>query len=89
MLDFEVNNNTKFLLIVVSIFILLTLSVLNINNYSALNKVLGIETVENASDKFWNDFLSKTPDYVPGWVEIGRLDKATAINPNFQTSFNN
>jgi len=89
MQDFEVNNNTKFILIVVSLFILLTLSVVNINDYSLSNNVLGIETVEDVSGKFWDDFLSKNPDYVPGWVEIGRLDKATAINPNFQTSLNN
>jgi hypothetical protein len=89
MQDFKVNKSTEFLFIVVSVFVLLALSLVNIKNYSATSKVLGIETEENITEKFWVDFLSKNPNYVQGWVEIGRLDKATAINPNFQTSLNN
>lgn len=63
---------------------LLLLSALNIENYLTPKKVLGIETeTGNKQVKFWEDFLSKNPNYIPGWTELGRLDKVKQIDPNF------
>lgn len=64
------------------------LSLVNIKNYLAATtvpeKVLGAEIDNNVTINFWNDFLSKNPEYVPGWLEIGRTDKAYSIDPNYQ-----
>jgi hypothetical protein len=61
---------------------------INIKNYlspKALpERVLGAETRLDATEEFWNNFLSKNPNYVPGWIEIGRADKAYKLDPNFQ-----
>ena len=70
---------------VVFLFILLLASV-NIDTYlkpiDADVKVLGAET-QNKEGAFWQDFLSKHPDYIPGWIEVGRIDKANEIDPNY------
>lgn len=64
------------------------LSLININNYlstvAAPEKVLGAEINTDVAINFWNDFLTKYPDYIPGWLEIGRIDKAYSIDPNYQ-----
>lgn len=92
----NINSDTKFILFAVCVFVLLTLSFVNIKNYTSqntlanTNKVLAAETQDvldnKTADKFWFEFLSKNPNYVPGWVEIERLDKAYEIDPNYQTS---
>ena len=84
MWDFKVNKNTKLLLILFGAFILLTLSLVNIKNITSTKEVLGIETQENINREFWDNFLNENPDYIPGWLEIGRQDQAFAIDPNFR-----
>ena len=66
------------------LFILL-LALINILNYLTPKKivVLAAET-ENKEGVFWQDFLTKNPDYIPGWIEIGRVDKVKQIDPNFE-----
>lgn len=46
------------------------------------SKVLG-ETTQISSYDFWINFLSKNPRYIPGWIEIGRVDKVNKIDPNY------
>jgi hypothetical protein len=80
------NKTSKELFIyVVILFILLLVSV-NIDTYlkpvDMDVKVLGAET-QNKEDVFWKDFLSRHPDYIPGWIEIERIDKANEIDPNY------
>lgn len=71
-----------FTLVAIS-FILLLASV-NITTYLEPKKVLGVSVVEAHSDEaFWQDFLSKNPSYLPGWVAIGRMDKVKEIDPNY------
>ena len=67
---------------VAALFVLL-LTVVNIDNYKAPQKVLAVETQINSDDKFWEDFLTKNPDYIPGWLEEGRIDKVNEIDPNY------
>ncbi len=71
------------LLIYVLIVFLLFLSSINIENYLSPKKVLGAETKDTGEEDFWNDFMSKHPTYVPGWVELGRYEKVEEIDPNF------
>lgn len=96
---FHINSDAKFILFAVCIFILLTLSFVNIKNYTSQdasvnkNRVLAAET-QNFSDneianRFWFEFLGKNPNYVPGWIEIGRIEKAYEIDPNYQVDINN
>ena len=76
----------------VSSVLLLLFSTLNINNYLEITRnknVLGSETQINSQTisleerNFWQEFLEKNPDYIPGWIEIGRLDKVREIDPNY------
>ena len=67
------------------VLIIIFLTSINIRNYFKPNKVavLGIETV-NSEFIFWQEFLTEHPNYVPGWIEIGRGDKGYKIDPNFE-----
>jgi len=80
----KVNKIAKELFIYVFFLFILLLVSININNYLAptQTKVLGTET-ENKEEVFWQSFLTRNPDYVPGWIEIGRTDKANEIDPNY------
>ena len=64
------------------------LSLVNIKNFLSTDtvpeKVLGAEIDTDITANFWNDFLTKNPEYIPGWLEIGRTDKAYSIDPNYQ-----
>jgi hypothetical protein len=83
----KVNKAAFELLIIVSSLFLLLLAAINIDNYYAPKKVLGVETKVNSDEKFWQDFLIKNPNYVQGWIEIGKVDRAKQIDPNhFQNS---
>lgn len=82
----DLNSSLFFLLSYIAVIAVLLLTSFNLANYLAPKRVLGIETdkEEGLKEKdFWNNFLSKNPEYLPGWLEIGRLDKVYEINPNF------
>jgi len=66
-----------------AVIILLTLSAFNLHNYSKSKEVLGLKTEIPSNTKFWEDFLIKNPDYIPGWIELGRWDKVKKIDPNY------
>lgn len=76
----------KLLIYVILLFVLLLTSN-NIQVFLSSKKVLGIQT--NVPDQkeeqrlFWNNFLTKNPNYIPGWIEIGRMDVAREIDPNY------
>lgn len=71
------------LLVYVAALFVLLLASANIENYLAPKKVLGAETKINSDDTFWQDFLTKNPNYIPGWLELGRTDKVKGIDPNY------
>lgn len=77
----------ELLIYVAALFVLLLTSI-NVDRYLVNNKVLGVETVVSTevpnNQLYWSNFLSKNPNYIPGWVEIGRVDKAREIDPNFK-----
>ena len=64
------------------------LSLVNIKNYlsaeTSPKKVLGAETETDVTLDFWNNFLTENPEYIPGWLEIDRADKAYSIDPNYR-----
>ena len=79
------NSDNQFIILSIALLILLLLSSLNIKNYYLPKTVLGISTQEDISNnEFWNEYLKNNPNYVPGWLEIGRVDKALEIDPNYQ-----
>jgi hypothetical protein len=83
----RINKASKDLFIFVAFLFILYLTAINISSFSKQKtKVLGAEIEIGNNDKetvFWNDFLVKHPNYVPGWIEIGRMDKAREIDPNY------
>ncbi len=80
----KVNKIVKELFIFVTIVFILLLSATNLENFQKPKRVLGIETQVVSDDKFWEEFLSKNPNYIPGWLETGRIDKVKEIDPNYE-----
>jgi hypothetical protein len=66
-----------------SIVFVLLLTFVNIKNYFTPKKVLGAETQVDPRQVFWNNFLTQNPNYIPGWIELGRADKVKGIDPNY------
>lgn len=86
----KINKASKELFIFVAFLFILYLTAVNISSFSKPKvKVLGVETVNGSDEVFWNDFLIKHPNYIPGWIEIGRMDKAKEIDPNYKLGINN
>ena len=79
----RVNNAAIELLVFVSALFILILSAANIENYQTPKKVLGAETQVIPNEQFWQDFLIKNPNYIPGWIEMGKTDKVREIDPNY------
>ena len=79
----RVNDTSLQLLAFLAALFILLLSAVNIRSYQSPKKVLGAESQVNSEDKFWDEFLVKNPDYIPGWIEIGRVDKVKEIDPNY------
>ena len=82
----KVNKAAKELFIYVFFVFILLMTSINIANYLTPKetKVLGSET-ENTESIFWRSFLAQNPNYIPGWIETGRVDKAREIDPNYLT----
>jgi hypothetical protein len=80
----KVNQAAIEIFILTSVLFVLLLTLVNIQNYSTPKKILGAETQIDPTQKLWSDFLSKNPNYVPGWVELGRMDKVREIDPNYE-----
>ena len=50
--------------------------ILTIKSKQSINEksVLGTTTETNSRRVFWQDFLSKQPNYLPGWIELYKLE---------------
>ncbi|HUC95317.1 MAG TPA: hypothetical protein VMR19_04965 [Candidatus Saccharimonadales bacterium] len=84
----KVNKAARQLFIYVALIFVLLLAAINIETYQTPVKpvkILGTETQTNNDQKFWQDFLSKNPNYIPGLIETGRPDKVKEIDPNYIT----
>lgn len=86
----KTNNSIEQIIIYTAVLIVLLLTAFNIQNYLDNKKVLGIsasiipENLESVSDRlFWEDMVEKNPNYIPGWIELGRMDKVREIDPNY------
>ena len=84
----KLKNISHQMFVYVSILLLLFLTLQNVNTFLSSDKVLSAQTEElNLSENntsFWNGFLERNPNYVPGWNEIGRTDRVKQIDPNFR-----
>lgn len=81
----KVNRLSKeFYIATVLALVTLLLTAININLYlePKVKTVLAAEA-ENTDFLFWENFLNKNPNYIPGWIEIGREDKVWSIDPNY------
>jgi hypothetical protein len=71
----------------VVILLVLALASYNIRVYLDKQEVLGIEdtnTAPTVDDRaFWEKFMQEHPEYIPGWIELGRIDKVIEIDPNY------
>lgn len=80
----KVNKSAKEVFIYVVFLFILLLTAINISNFlQPQKKVLGITSQENTDEEFWREFLEKHPNYIPGWIELKRLDKVSEIDPNY------
>lgn len=82
----KVNRYAKEIFIYVAFLFVLFLTAINISTFlqpKINTKVLGIETTDNSNTDFWKSFLDQHPNYIPGWIEIGRMDKVKRIDPNY------
>ena len=72
-------NHLLFFLTSLGVILILILTSANIANFSEKRqtKVLGVQdNFENEKIKeliFWENFLSKNPDYRDGWIEISKV----------------
>ena len=85
----KVNEAAIEVFILTSIIFVLLLTSINIKNYFMPKKVLGAETQANpetssGQSDFWNKFLTENQNYIPGWIELGRMDKVKEIDPNWE-----
>lgn len=73
----ELNN----LLYITFAVLILLLSIFNLQKLKRNETVmvLGVET----NSSFWEDFMTKHPTYIDGWIELGRIDKVRQIDPNY------
>jgi hypothetical protein len=71
------------LFIFIAIISVLFMTSLNIKNYLTPKKVLGANIQVDRSQNFWQDFLVRNPNYIPGWIEAGRIDRVKEIDPNY------
>lgn len=73
----ELNN----LLYIIFAVLILLLSIFNLQKLKRkeIVTVLGTET----NNLFWEDLVAKHPTYIDGWVELGRFDKVSEIDPNY------
>ena len=68
---------------------LLFFSAFYLKKHLTTKTVLGIETDTSKEVLFWQEFVSKNPQYYEGWVELYNLtgenlylDKARGVDPN-------
>lgn len=79
------------LFIYIAILLILILTIFNINKHLSTKTVLGTSTTNELQNTatlnerlFWEDFVEKNPSYIPGWIELGRMDKVREIDPNYE-----
>jgi hypothetical protein len=86
----KVKCNIEQVVVYTAVVVILLLTMFNLQNFLRVKKVLGI-SINNTSDnsldrsdrEFWENFVAKNPNYIPGWIELGRIDKVTEIDPNY------
>lgn len=86
----NIKNNIEQVIVYTAILVILLLTAFNLQTFLGVKKVLGISintTPSNSIDKsdreFWENFVAKNPSYIPGWIELGRMDKVKEIDPNY------
>jgi len=74
--------NRDYLFALITVVVILSLTAFNLIKIPVKVKVLGVTEINN-SEVFWADFLTKHPNYIPGLIETGKIDKVNIIDPNY------
>ncbi len=86
MFNINVKRVSQDLLLYVVILFILFLTAINLDNFLTPKKVLGAASNEKVNEQeFWESFLDKNPNYIPGFIETKQMDKANKIDPNYIT----
>lgn len=76
-----------------TLVLLLTLSFLNIRSFFSANQkqkeVLGAETSLKTEKDYWINFLDGQEDYLPGWVELAKIDKELGDIDGYENAVSN
>lgn len=80
----SINKTLQMVFMSLSVLFIILLTFINIKSFLTPpeTQVLGAVT-QSTPDDFWKEFLSENDNYIPGWIEIGRIDKAAQIDPNY------
>lgn len=82
-------NESVYLILVLAVALLLLLALFNLHAYfhpKDKKDVLGAFDESVYEKEFWYDFLKDEPEYLPGWVELVRLEKETGNINGFEKS---
>ena len=80
----KIDNFSKDLNLLLYITLSILILLLSISNLQGLRKKEEIKVLGAEKDNlFWEDFATKHPTYMEAWIELGRIDKAREIDPNF------
>lgn len=78
-----------YLILLLAIALLLLLALFNLHAYfhpKEEKDVLGAFDSTIYEKGFWYDFLKDEPEYLPGWVELVRLERKTGNTTGFEKS---
>lgn len=76
-----------------SLLAVLGLSFINIKSFFDANQkqkeVLGAETTLSQEKDYWVNLLNTQKDYLPGWVQLAKIDKELGDIAGYQDALNN
>ncbi len=85
------SRDSTFLIILLAAVLIILLTLLNLqllSKYKAEEKdVLGA-TARSEQKTFWVNLLNNEPEYLPGWIELTKLEKESGNLKSFNESLN-
>ena len=88
--NLKIKSSIEQIAIYTAILAVLLLTMFNLQSFLGVKKILGvsitttsINSINSPNREFWEDFVVKNPTYIPGWIELGRMDKVREIDPNY------
>lgn len=89
----SIQEGTLFFASSIAVVAILFLSAVNLNLYTKndppKSNVLGVNIQRDEEIGYWKDLLSENPDYLPGWVELAKLEKEKGDIEGFEITVDN